>query len=179
MSIRIAVIAGLVLLVVSLAGVGLSFARPVDRTVKQQVKLLEYQQAGSFDYEVVSRPSLLYDGASDRRPRTSFPSLPSRAFDVTFSCTAARPAAAVTINAVLESRQRLEEDGTGSQAPTRPGRSQSRFPSTSRASRRLPMPSTRRSAAEVRRSTLPSRRSSPAAPRPSTARAATSFSFSP
>ncbi len=81
----------------------LSFARPADRAITRTVKLLEYEQAGSFDYTATMKPASFYGS----EPASTPDPIPLNYIDaVQLAFSYASPDAAgqaVQVNAILES----------------------------------------------------------------------------
>ena len=95
-------LAAVVVLAIALSAVGLSFTRPAEISSSQQVKLLDYQQTGQFNYKVVSRPSSLYDSAVPKTP-DPIPTAAIQSFTLSFRYTSPNPAGGpIRISALLE-----------------------------------------------------------------------------
>ena len=100
-------IAGAVLLIAALLGAFISFSSPAEVTAQQQVKVLEYQQEGTFDYTVTSRPNYFYGGTppAASEPISPIPVKFIESFNLNYNYQPAPGDAngTIEINAILES----------------------------------------------------------------------------
>jgi hypothetical protein len=100
------IIGGVILLAVSLFGVGKTFTTPAENTTLKPVKVLEYQQEGAFDYIVTAKSIYFYDNAAATTSEAS-PQIPVKFienFVLNYSCSSkSGPGAeSVKIRAILE-----------------------------------------------------------------------------
>jgi hypothetical protein len=101
------ILAGLMLLALSLFGAVKSFATPLQTTTLKSVKVLEYQQEGAFDYRVTAKPVYFYSdartSAADSVPQIPLNFIENLTLTYSYSAPGGTTAETLTINAILES----------------------------------------------------------------------------